>query len=882
MGGEAVTQGGETWPLVGRDEELALLDEQVGDRAGSLVVAGPIGVGKSRLLTAWLSGQGSQDRPTVVIRATRSSATIPFGAFARWVPEQIESYDRLGILQATAAHLAGRDARAVVAVDDAQLLDEGSAALVLHLVQHTALGVLVTVRSDEPCPDAIVALWKEGLARRLDLTPFSEPRAAELVEQMLGDVVAPATQRRLWHLTAGNPLYLREAVEAGRSQGTLVRSAGTWQWQGSLPARTRLVDLVSDRIGDIGAAERWVLEMIALGEPLPVEVLAALAPEKPLLEVESRGLVVVDRHAPGDVVRLTHPLYSEVLRAELPPFTTRSRHRALAEATIAAGLHEQDPLRVATWLLEGGGKPGEPDLLLRASFLAQNIDDYQLSARLAGAAEQAGGGWHATLRRAEALGALHRWDEATVLLSDLSSPDADPEAHAAAARIRAHQSFFHRGEDLASARAIIAEAAELVPAPARSSLLTNGARLAVYALELEEAIKLATAAVADADSVPQRLRGLSAAGLAAVFLGRTRAATVIAEQAVPPAGEMVGTGPTPPTYAAYTYSFALVLEGRIDEATAFFQDILDQDIVPVCGPERVLPAFWLARATMTQGRVTTATRLCQEALALLGDQNHFGRGTWVTATLATAAAQAGETEAASAALAWADAHTESRARSDDMFLDLARAWLHASRGELSTARDISVETARRVGGFGAWGLELLAWLDAVRLGAAATAATRLEELSEVVEGPYAAAAASFARAAARRDGTRLDEAATRFAEMGARLVAAEAAAEAARAHAAGNRRRPAAASLAHAQELASQCEGAITPLLAQIDHEPVVTTLTNREREVIDLAARGRSSREIADTLVVSVRTVDSHLNHAYTKLGISSRSELATVLHRE
>jgi non-specific serine/threonine protein kinase len=52
--------------------------------------------------------------------------------------------------------------------------------------------------------------------------------------------------------------------------------------------------------------------------------------------------------------------------------------------------------------------------------------------------------------------------------------------------------------------------------------------------------------------------------------------------------------------------------------------------------------------------------------------------------------------------------------------------------------------------------------------------------------------------------------------------------------------------------------------------------LTPREREVAELVADGLSNAAIAERLVVSVRTVTSHLDHAYTKLGIRSRTELA------
>ena len=106
---EAVSLGmPERGPLVGRGRELALLDEELG-RSGSAVVTGAVGVGKSSLVAAALGRLQDVGRPTVVVRATRSTASIPFGAFARWVPERLASTrDWLGVLQGTAAELVGR------------------------------------------------------------------------------------------------------------------------------------------------------------------------------------------------------------------------------------------------------------------------------------------------------------------------------------------------------------------------------------------------------------------------------------------------------------------------------------------------------------------------------------------------------------------------------------------------------------------------------------------------------------------------------------------------------------------------------------------------------------------------------------------------------
>jgi DNA-binding NarL/FixJ family response regulator len=60
---------------------------------------------------------------------------------------------------------------------------------------------------------------------------------------------------------------------------------------------------------------------------------------------------------------------------------------------------------------------------------------------------------------------------------------------------------------------------------------------------------------------------------------------------------------------------------------------------------------------------------------------------------------------------------------------------------------------------------------------------------------------------------------------------------------------------------------------------PGVPTLTRREQEVAALACEGLSNADIAGKLVISIRTVESHLYSAYGKIGVSDRAELAAVL---
>jgi DNA-binding NarL/FixJ family response regulator len=57
--------------------------------------------------------------------------------------------------------------------------------------------------------------------------------------------------------------------------------------------------------------------------------------------------------------------------------------------------------------------------------------------------------------------------------------------------------------------------------------------------------------------------------------------------------------------------------------------------------------------------------------------------------------------------------------------------------------------------------------------------------------------------------------------------------------------------------------------------------LTDREREIAELVAGGRTNREVAEQLVLSVKTIEAHLRNIYAKLGVRSRVELARAAER-
>ena len=114
-----------------------------------------------------------------------------------------------------------------------------------------------------------------------------------------------------------------------------------------------------------------------------------------------------------------------------------------------------------------------------------------------------------------------------------------------------------------------------------------------------------------------------------------------------------------------------------------------------------------------------------------------------------------------------------------------------------------------------------------------------------------------------------------YREIGDRATAADAAAQAAAVLHACAAAQPRVYAAAIAQELATECGGLCTPAL----RSPSACPLTGRQRDVIELVVAGLSNREIADRLVMSVRTVEGHIYRACQRVGAKTRDQLAAII---
>lgn len=282
-----------SWPLTGRVEELRFIDAAIRRSRGprGVVLAGAAGVGKTRLAREALASAEQRGVATRWATGTASTRALPLGAFAALLGTV--GGDPVRVLpQATDALLAGTGrAGVVVGVDDAHLLDELSAFLVHQLVLRGAARVVVTVRTAEPAPDAVTALWKDGHLDRLEVQPLSEAEIAVLLEAVLGGPVDSRGAARMWALTCGNALYLRQLVDGEVESGRLSEVGGVWRWSGEPEVSPGLAELVDARMGQLSERVRDVVDVLALGEPLGVALLAQLTDPAAVEDAEGCGLV---------------------------------------------------------------------------------------------------------------------------------------------------------------------------------------------------------------------------------------------------------------------------------------------------------------------------------------------------------------------------------------------------------------------------------------------------------------------------------------------------------------------------------------------------------------------------------------------------------------
>jgi DNA-binding NarL/FixJ family response regulator len=806
---------------------------------------------------------------------TASARALPLGAFAATLGVVGPDPARL-VRQASEALLAGAGrAGVIVGVDDAHLLDELSAVLVLQLVLRRAASVVLTLRTGETAPDAVTALWKDGHLPRLELQPLSQTETATLVEARLGGPVDSVAARRLWSITRGNALYLRQLVDGELESGRLHQVAGVWRWSGELALSPGLRELVSARIGRLPEAHRDVVEVLAFGEPLGIQLLVGLTDALAVEQVEARGLIEVYPDGRRLQARLAHPLFGEVQQVQTGQLHARRLRGRIAQALAdTGGRRADDTLRRAVLMLDSD-LPPDPVLLTDAARRATELGDLALAVRVARAAVAAGGGFEPLLLLGHALRWSGRWiesDTGQATLDALARTDAQ-RAQVAILRVLGFAYILGRP---AEAEAVLDAAASTI-SDDTAALELAGMR-SVFDAFLGRTVQAAEAAVGVlahprcSPAATQRAgRGLA---IACGGLGRLEGVEETLQR-IDARAESFEIGLHEAAVDVFYWLRGLVLAGLLDRADQPARRYRER-CQDTPGPAEVITSLMCATVAKSRGQVKTAARWYRQVIAAIQGADPGGWSFVGLMGLTGALGMAGDATSARQALVEMTAARQPAFVYLEPEVGLAQAWVVAAEGSVSEALALARQAAEVAASHHQPAVEVFALHTAVCFGDR-TVAGWLAQLATQVDGPRAGAAAAHAAALAADDGPALQAASVRLEQMGALLLAADAAAQAAAVHTRQNRRGSAQTAATRAHHLAQACEDARTPALAALT---APLPLTHREREIVTLAAGGLSNRDIAQRLVVSVRTVENHLYRASTKLGTTDRTALAALLH--
>ncbi len=863
-------------PLAGRDSELTIIRRALtgaGHRSG-VVIAGAPGVGKTWLAREALRRAEASGERTKWIVGTESARALPLGAFIGLLGESMS--DPLTNVRRVIDSFVTQQhrRRVVVGVDDAHLLDGLSALVVHQLAQSGGARLVVTLRTGSEEPDAVTALWKDGLLARLDLEPLSAAATREVIESVLGGPVDARSAARFGRLTGGNTLFLRQLLTDQVAAGRMRQVAGVWVWDGDVAVSATLSDTLAHQMGRLSPAVAMVLDVLSQCEPLAVDVLCDLVPRRDLAAAEGMGLVSVERTGAGLRARLAHPLFGELRRA-----SAGEMHLSTIRGRLAARLADdedadmQATVRRALLALESDLGP-EPELYLEAARHAMTLLDLGLADRFATAAAQAGAPGAAGVW-AMNLFLLGRGEQAEEALRELAEGPDDPEpGRHYWATVRAANLIWMLGKPQEAAVVLDGLAAsEETPAQVAERLAVQACLDAVSA-RCEPAAENAQqalngTALSDFHAMLASLALIMAMGA----LGQADELAVVAAQALRRATTSFQASHTRFWFGA-VYGRACRLTGRIDEFVSTAKQLADS-ARDIPGLAYANLASLLGSAALARGAVAEAAALIHEAAA--GVQIHSvatGLRPASYFALAEAHAKLGQPDQANDAVENARACVPAGFLFMQTALSLAGGWAMAASGRLGEAVATAQQAARLARDRGQPTHELACIQAAAQWGDTELAG-RARELREALSLPLADAVALHAEALHRGDGNGLLAASAAYRSYGDRAAAADAAAQASVAFTEGQQRRRGLYAAALARELADECGGLCTPAL----RTPTGIKLSGRQRDVVELVVAGLSNREIADRLVMSVRTVEGHVYRACQRVGAQSREELASIV---
>lgn len=867
-------------PFVGRIRELdalvALLD---GDRGSCVLISGAAGVGKTRL-AAEAAQRVAGPRPVATITATTALSEIPFGVFATMLGglDHREVHERGALGQteflALAHDVVGEQLRgSVLVVDDAALLDPGSALLLSFFLAVRWCPVILTNRNGAPLPDPVQRLWMDDAIDTLELEPLPADDVASLCGAVMGGPVEDRTVVRLGQACAGNLLYLRELLHSGFVTGQLDAAGGPWRWDGRLTVTPRLAELIGRRLVGASPDATRLLRLVSLAEPLPLEPLVSLCGPAAVEEAEGLGYLLVLRDGRRTVARLAHPLYGEALREIGGHAEARRLAGELAAALARRDLRRSgDTLRLAVLEMRSGHAVDDERLVVAATR-ARTLGDLELAIELARTAVAIDDTGRARLELVECLFWHGRPDEAIAVARDLDTSSLDQDDLVRLSVNLASIRYFS-GQPLETALEALDDAERHLTDPARvARIRAHRAELFMFSGQVGPASRIAETVLGEpASSAVTRAVAYGALAPSLALGGRVERARAISDEGL----AVLLADPDPPLADGAGIVVGGFLAGifgcRLDEATRMVESLRGEALHHPADPMLGVWSLMLGRSHLCTGPLPLAVELLTEAAALFRASDPSRLLAWALGSLAQARAMAGDGAGASLAVAEMEQVRDQNIGAFALDRELGRAWNAAASGRVDDARSIVVDAVGVAREHEAFGVAAFAVFEAYRLGAGRPALRRAWGPGGPLEGPLLPLAVTIATS--RNDPSELLTKADRLRDLGARVWACDVAAIASNdARAVGDHAGAARALLwldAHAAEI-----GTDTPAVMHARLTADRGQLTGRERELLRLVMAGRSNQEIAVALYISRRTVESHLHHIFKKLGVSSRDEL-------
>lgn len=837
------------WPVVGRDDEVESALALLGGGSRGLLIHGEGGVGKTTLATALIEEITAGGRAPQVIRLHTDAAVLstPWKVFADVLDPVSQDSASLTRAVNQVRDRLGQAAPALLHLEDAHLLDDPSATVLAELVQSTSILLLATTRGEPGPPAPLVALWRAGTVDRLDLQPLAFPTVVNLLSRFLNAPVTQDTSRRMWEITGGNPLYLRELTLALVESGALRLTEGAWSWDGAGPTNQRMRDLLGHELRGLDAGARELVDLVALAGSVSVEQIADIFPDQALATVVTSGLLVLDQHERSGRTRarITHPIHAEVIRSLILPQRRRTLYDRLA-TPADEGMDLNELFHRVNWALQCGIEP-RPDHVLAATRAAAEAQSTELTIQMATEALRRCG--QDPLVRCEILilrAQAHRFDgsieralcdlrEAEARLSDAPAGSTRDWIEVRIAEITADLHQYHH-DDLDRGLAALTGAMENLPVQSHSlrhrlriGRLTRLGFAGRFNACIGEIEQLRGEVAGDHPAAVQLVPVLA---LGYAQQGRLDDALAVCRQALTAWREEFNAFAWVHGEIRSAWFMACLWRGDVDSAV----DPPGSGRHPLGRYDEAVSQIGLGRYYAALGRWSQAITEYRGALSRFAvrDPSGFAPLAWVGLAQACAAIGADDDARAARERYLASATRTTRAVESDCRYSLVQV-------AIALGEDDAHLQAR----------QLIAWSRQRGLHLGALRATHLALCSAPPEERHMLVA-ELEELAGHVDGP----VPPTLVEHGRALVAGD--------------REVAAFRVKELAEL-----GVWVPVRAS------EVRLTPRQREIANLVVQGLSNREIAERLMVSVRTVDTHVGHIFARLSVRSRTDLSRALVR-